>query len=81
MARPVRSASTSATVVWNEAQRSAMSWSPTGPGGRPSIAMRTRVFSPEKEKSQPGRPFIGCGRSNRAGSPDCAAFSTAGPPG
>ncbi len=59
-----RLATTSVTAAWNDAQRSATSWSDSGAAA--SAARRTAVFRPEKEKSAPGRSISGRGRSKRA---------------
>ncbi len=45
------------------------------------MVSRAAVFSPEKEKSQPGRPCRGWGKEKRLASPCSAACAKAGPPG
>ncbi len=57
----------STTALWNEAQRSATSFSDSG--AIFSASIRTAVLRPESEKSGSGRPVSGRGKLKRAGSP------------
>ena len=74
-----RSCTTSTTACWNEAQRSATSWSLSG--AIFSASSRSAVFSPDSEKSGSARPCIGRGSAKRVALPRTASFSTCGPPG
>ncbi len=74
-----RSATTSTTACWNEAQRSRTSCALMG--AIFSASSRSAVFNPDKEKSALSLPSIGRGSAKRAGLPSRASFSTSGPPG
>ena len=74
-----RSATTSTTACWNDAQRSRTSWSLIG--AIFSASSRSAVLRPESEKSAFGLPAIGRGSAKRCGLPLAASFSTCGPPG
>ena len=67
MRSPLRSRSltTSTTACWNDAQRSATSWSVSG--AIFSASSRSAVFSPDSEKSASRRPVIGRGSEKRCG--------------
>ena len=69
MRKPARSRSstTSTTACWNEAHRSATSWSDSG--AIFSASSRSAVFRPESEKSASLRPCIGRGSAKRVASP------------
>ena len=62
-----RSTTISTTASWNEAHRSATSWSDSG--AIFSASRRTAVLSPDSEKSASRRPIIGRGNTKRPRSP------------